>query len=436
MLKNTFLILSLITLSFDTISLTSSSHHNSSSTFKLLQFSSEKITKSTPRILLFTSFWGMGSVEAYHWNLQKLMAQHSFNHHIAVCKNSELHKKLTHEKINHYQFWTSFGEKNFEQEIRKQLRLLCKQKKFEIVQTHTFDDAKRALEALRGLPIKVIFMFHQEYDQPIKELDGISGVLALNHWALEFMKQDSKKNNLGIKHFKHLFLLPYKKKFINYRAPKESRIEYFKKVYDVTLTEAPVLCMVAQFYPPEKQIPSKYRKNQALLIQATAKLIYERNKPVHVLFAGSGPSQALHEQMSKDLGMEKYVHFLGYCKNTEDIFHYSDFHVLTSIGEALGAVYMEAGLIKKPSIGATGTGAEYLIADRKTGFLFKNNDVEDLTDKIEFLIDNPEMCKKMGQNAFDLFTGKKRYDKKNLTFLEYEHVKHLTAFYRRIMHSK
>ncbi len=398
-------------------------------------FSSKDIVSGGKKIniLLFTTFWGMGSVEVYNWNTQRLMAQTEFNHQMIVCDKSELHKKMCEEKISHYCFSTFFGEKNFEEIIQKQLRSFCIQQKIDILQTHTFDDTKRAIKSLNGLRTKIVFMFHQDHDQPITDISKISGVLALNHIALDFMKKNSQKNKLGIKHFKQVFLLPDRKKYINYKQPKLSKFDYFKKNYGIELDDSPVICMAAQFYGEEKHIESKYRKNQSLLIHAAANLIYEKHRPVHILFAGAGPSQAFHEDLTKKLGLEKYIHFLGYCKNTDDIYYYSDFHVLTSIGEALGAVHMEAGLMKKPSLGAFGTGAEYLVADKKTGLLFKNNNLQDLIEKIEFLIDNPELCKKMGQNAYRLFTGKETYGKKNLTFIDKIQVKELSQFYHQVI---
>jgi glycosyltransferase involved in cell wall biosynthesis len=74
--------------------------------------------------------------------------------------------------------------------------------------------------------------------------------------------------------------------------------------------------------------------------------------------------------------------------------------VLSSRNEASPLVYREAGLMRKPAIGATETGAQAIILNEKTGLLFKNNDAQDLANQIERLLDNPEWARELGNNAY------------------------------------
>ncbi len=386
-----------------------------------------------PRVLHVSSYSTIGCVETYQITLQKLIMKHGCNQLMAVCKGTPFQKKLVEEKIPHFALNTVRNSIFLRQNVLNQLRWICKEHNIDIVQTHAKHDAAFSVAATRGLPTKTIFMYHMEGNVPARKICGLDGILALNDNALNFMKEQNEKHHLGIKHFKHLFLLVDKNKFLDHQKSLESRNKYFKRQFNVDLTDAPVMCMLAHFYRSQSYFSHIYRKNHPLLFKAIAKLVHEKGKPVHLLCAGHGPALAWHKKLARELNLEKYIHFLGFCKNTQDVLYYSDFHVLSSKGEALGAVYIEAGLMKKPSIGATRTGADYTIAHEKTGLLFENNNVNDLANKIEFLIDHPALCKKMGLNAFDFATGKKNFGKTNVTFLEDVHVQELINFYNRVM---
>ncbi len=386
-----------------------------------------------PRVLLFSTVSHVGSVETSNWILHKRLIHLGFSHRIALCKDTDFQSKLIAQKIDHYALKNINAEPLAKRDLITQLRVVCKNDAIDIVQTHNLHDACCALKATQNLKIQVVLHFHQDYNPNMHRVAGISGAIAVSHHVLEFMKTENTTHKLGIKYFEHILVLPNKKKFTGYRSPFLSRKDFFRTHYNIDITDAPVMCMIAQFYKPEEHIPGGFRKNHALLIRAAAQLIHEHGKPVHVLFVGDGPSRAWHENLCYELHVEKYVHFLGYCSNTNDILHYSDFHILTSIGESCGSVHLEAAYMKKPSIGPTQTGAEYVIADGQTGLLFKNNDLEDVLCKIKLLIDNPDMRTHMGHNAFDFATGKKTFSKTNLTFLEIQYAQAFIDFYNNIM---
>lgn len=71
--------------------------------------------------------------------------------------------------------------------------------------------------------------------------------------------------------------------------------------------------------------------------------------------------------------------------------------VLPSRSEAMGRVLIESMAAGKPRIGANVDGIPTVISDEVDGLLFRSEDVQDLAEKLELLIGNPEMRKKMGQ---------------------------------------
>jgi len=73
-----------------------------------------------------------------------------------------------------------------------------------------------------------------------------------------------------------------------------------------------------------------------------------------------------------------------------------DIFVLPSKAEACGRAIIEAMSCGLPVIGADSGGTPEIIQDAVTGFLVKALDAGMLADKIAYLINNPDIAKKMG----------------------------------------
>jgi len=89
---------------------------------------------------------------------------------------------------------------------------------------------------------------------------------------------------------------------------------------------------------------------------------------------------------------------------------------IPSISESLGLVYFEAWNFKKPVIGCNIPSSSELIEDKKNGILVNFDDVEQLTNAINYLVQNPPISKKMGEE------GKKKveYFKKQDSLKKFE----------------
>lgn len=382
-----------------------------------------------PRVLQFGSYANVGSVETHIWNTQKIMLEQSKPMFLAVCENTLFQKKLCEEKIPHFVLSTSRRDWFFRRKAVEQLTWICDTYKIDIIHAHTKDDASLACAAVKYLPTKVVLSYHLHGKIPARKIKNIQGVIAVNKNSLDFMEQESLQAGLKIKVFKNLFPLIDTHKFLSYISSSDSRSEFFLKNYQIKLLDGPVISMVAQFYRSNSWFFHDYRKNHELLIKATEYFVHEEKIPLNIIFVGSGPALEWHKKLVSLLKLEQNIHFLGHCSNTQDIFHYSDFHVLASKEEAFGMVHLEAGLMKIPSIGARDTGAEYSIVHKKTGLLFENNSIESLVEAIQFFIDHPDSIKEFGKNAFKLAQGKQSFDKTNMTFLPSYHIQELANFY-------
>ena len=106
--------------------------------------------------------------------------------------------------------------------------------------------------------------------------------------------------------------------------------------------------------------------------------------------------------------LQNVVKFIGYVENVGDYLKTMNVGVLLSKSEALpmaGIEYMINGL---PVIAFNNPGLRELIIDKYSGFLIKDNNLNELVKIIEFCILNPKELNKMGNNAKEL--ARKEYN--------------------------
>ena len=137
-----------------------------------------------------------------------------------------------------------------------------------------------------------------------------------------------------------------------------------------------------------------------LLAAAVLRLQKEYNNLV-VIFIGSGEQ---YEELSKVLMNKLGRRFIapGFVNQTElgKYFVASDVFVLPSKYDTWGLVVNEAMHFGLPCIvsNMVGSGRD-LIIEGKTGFTFKFDNLDELTSKMQYFLNNPENTKNMGKNA-------------------------------------
>lgn len=119
---------------------------------------------------------------------------------------------------------------------------------------------------------------------------------------------------------------------------------------------------------------------------------------------GSGLSQ-LQKQVVK-MGIANLVDFAGFVPDDLLPSYYTlcDIFAMPSRGEGFGLVYLEAMAHRKPCIGSIFDAAGEIIVDGDTGFLVNPDNVPELIDRLNRLLDAPELRTQMGQ------AGRQRYE--------------------------
>lgn len=130
---------------------------------------------------------------------------------------------------------------------------------------------------------------------------------------------------------------------------------------------------------------------------------------------GSGVEFEKIKKLAKDLHINDIINFMGNLPNEEilkEMRKYSIFLFTSDKNEGWGAVANEAmsngcALIASDAIGSV----PFLVEDGENGCVFKSCDVNSLTEKVEFLLNNPNECKRLSLNGYN--TIKKIWSPKN-----------------------
>jgi len=171
----------------------------------------------------------------------------------------------------------------------------------------------------------------------------------------------------------------------------------FRIKYDIPPGDHLVLC-VSRIDP---------RKGQEYLIKAMAEVV-KMHPDTTCIFIGNGSltkkligrTNRLEEleAMVEEMGLKGKVRFLGKVSQTDLLKAYDacDMLVQPSIQEGFGLVISEAMCFGKPVVGSNVGGIPEQIVDGVNGFLFKATDHVELAERINDLIESPELRKKMG----------------------------------------
>jgi len=139
-----------------------------------------------------------------------------------------------------------------------------------------------------------------------------------------------------------------------------------------------------------------YFKGVEVLLNALAQL----PRRVKGIIVGEGDMRSQYESKARKLKIESRVVFAGRVPDTtlREFYQLADVTILpsTTRGEAFGLVLLESLACGTPVIASNLPGVKTVVADGKDGYLVKPGDVDDLTEKISFLLENRERIWEMG----------------------------------------
>lgn len=166
------------------------------------------------------------------------------------------------------------------------------------------------------------------------------------------------------------------------------------------------LVMIGSFVP---------KKGHGLVIKTIAEL-QNRGKNICLFLLGDGTLKKELESLAKGLGISSSVSFEGLVDNPEDYLKRAKIYLHTALYEPFGLVLVEAMACGLPVVCTDGKGNRDLIEDGENGFMVWERDAKQLADKIQYLLENENERKRMGENAhrFAQQFGMEEYVKKLL----------------------
>ncbi|NWF91945.1 MAG: glycosyltransferase family 4 protein [Syntrophaceae bacterium] len=112
---------------------------------------------------------------------------------------------------------------------------------------------------------------------------------------------------------------------------------------------------------------------------------------------GDGPLRGELERMVNDLGITKYVRFVGSTNDVTQYYQNSHILVIPSNWEGLPLVLLEGMACGLPILASDLDGIRDGIEDGVNGFLFTPGNASQLSSKITYLLENPEKAEEMGR---------------------------------------
>ncbi len=155
-------------------------------------------------------------------------------------------------------------------------------------------------------------------------------------------------------------------------------------------------------------------KGQIYLIDL-AKTLKIQGYKFKILIAGRGKLESKLKKYAKNNGVEDEVIFLGFLENMDWFNELIDLFVLTSLYEGFGYVLVEAMAKQKPVVAFDICSSSEIIIDNQTGFLVEKANVKQLAQKVEVLMQDEKLRKKMGiqglKRVEEVFTINKTIEK-------------------------
>ena len=140
-------------------------------------------------------------------------------------------------------------------------------------------------------------------------------------------------------------------------------------------------------------------KGHIYLIDAAAKIIREFG-PVNFLLAGTGPLEADLRARVEQLGIGKYVHFLGFAHDTVPFIQAMDITVMSSVSEGISLAMLEYMAMGKPIVSTREPSFEETVLDGESGVLVALKSPDSLAEGILKLLRDPQLAHKLGMGAY------------------------------------
>lgn len=142
----------------------------------------------------------------------------------------------------------------------------------------------------------------------------------------------------------------------------------------------------------------RWAKGHEILVRA-ARLLLDRGRALHCVFAGEGPSLKKVRHLVEELGLGGSVTFLGERSDVPRLLRTLDVLVMPSMHEGIPQVGMQALACGTPLIASDVGGLPSIVKHGETGLLVKPGDVEELAASLCRILDKKEEARHMARQG-------------------------------------
>ena len=157
------------------------------------------------------------------------------------------------------------------------------------------------------------------------------------------------------------------------------------------------------------QLPKQYilylsrhdpRKGVNVLLHA-AKILKNRGTLIPLLIGGTGELYLAHQRLSKKLGLDRWVTFMGFVPDATQLMRHATLFCLPTLEEGAGALIInEAMSYKLPIVTTLCDGIVEDIKNETSGLLVPMGNPQALARALERLIHSPSLRQKLSRNAY------------------------------------
>lgn len=140
-------------------------------------------------------------------------------------------------------------------------------------------------------------------------------------------------------------------------------------------------------------------KGHIQFLEALGRSTVKLNRNIKILLAGSGPLESEIRFKINLYKLEDVIEIIGFKKNLAEYYQIADLVILLSISEVFGYVILESMAYSKPIIATKIDAFEEIIVDGKNGILIDQNDINILSTKLNYLMNNKTILLDMGRNG-------------------------------------
>lgn len=141
------------------------------------------------------------------------------------------------------------------------------------------------------------------------------------------------------------------------------------------------------------------RLDDAKRIEMIVKAYLKSSTKIPLKIAGTGPIENELKKLAKN---DSRIEFLGFISDEKLVECYSKAYAVLFVpyDEDYGLITIEAAMSRKPVLTFSDTGGVVeFIKDQETGLVCEPK-ISELTKKIDFISENPDLCKEMGEKVY------------------------------------